>query len=144
MNKSDIEKSKQLLFEGDYTCVMCRGDVIYTSQEKGISPVLNLLENKIQIKGFSVADKIVGKAAAMLFVYGGIKEVYANVMSQSAIKMFKKYGMPFSYKIQTDQIMNREGTGICPMENCVNRVTDIEMAFTLLQLKRQELRGFVQ
>ena len=63
---TDIEHAKQLLTGEGYTCVICRGDDIHTSEKRGVAPLIELLDNKADIRGYSAADKAVGKAAAML------------------------------------------------------------------------------
>ena len=63
---TDIEHAKQLLTGEGYTCVICRGDDIHTSEKRGVAPLIELLVSKIDVRGYSAADKAVGKAAAML------------------------------------------------------------------------------
>ncbi|MDE7214149.1 MAG: DUF1893 domain-containing protein, partial [Anaeroplasmataceae bacterium] len=46
-------------------------------------------------------------------------EVYEEVLSKEAIPVFKKYNISFEYNILTDHIINRKGTGLCPMEEAV-------------------------
>ena len=75
------EKAKTLLAEGGYTCVICGGDKVYTSHERGVKPLLELLEQGAELKGFSAADRVVGKAAAFLYVLLGVSAVYAGVIS---------------------------------------------------------------
>lgn len=64
---SDIERAKELLKSKSFTCVMCKDETLYTSKKRGVVPVLEKLEQNAELKGFSVADKVIGKAAAMLF-----------------------------------------------------------------------------
>lgn len=83
----------------------------------------------INLNGFSAADKIVGKAAAMLFVSVGVREVYACVMSEQAVKVFLKYGVQHSCDTLTQAIINRTGTGLCPMEQAVKDIENPSEAF---------------
>lgn len=138
---SDIEKAKELLKNNDFTCVLCKGDTVYTSAEKGISPMLDFIKSGKKLAGFSAADKIIGKAAAMLFGLAGVKEVYGEVMSASGAKYLEKCGITYSYGTLTDKIINRSGNGICPMELTVAEIDDETAAFEALLQKRRELRG---
>lgn len=137
---TDLEKAKALLCDSDYTCVLVLDENIYTSMQKGISPMLDIIAEKKDVAGYSVADKIVGKAAAMLFAYAGVKAVYAEVISKTAVEILKKYNIPFAYGTLTDFIINRKGDGICPMEQTVSDIYELEKAYIALKNKRDELR----
>lgn len=119
---TDIEKAKDIFRSGNYTCVLCKEDITHTSTAIGISPMMDFIAVGIHLKGFSAADKIVGKAAAQLFVSAGVVEVYADVMSAQAVEIFEKHGLKFSYNTLTEAIINRAGTGLCPMEQAVQNI----------------------
>lgn len=137
---NNLKKAKELLKDSQYTCVLCKYDTIYTSTLKGISPMVEFLRNGINLKGFSAADKIVGKAAAMLFSLAEVKEVYAEVLSKSAAEYLSDRNIAFSYDTLTDKIINRKGDGICPMEKTVADLTDEKSAFEAIKNKLNELR----
>ncbi len=136
---SNIDKAKAHLQGENYTCVLCSGDILYTSYEKGISPMLDILDKHIDVRGFSAADKIVGRAAAMLFALAGVKELYAEVLSKPAAELLRKYGILFSYGTLTEAIINRKGDGICPMEEAVSGIDDLDQAFHAIKNKRDAL-----
>lgn len=137
---NNLKKAKELLKNGQYTCVLCKGNVIYTSTLKGISPMVGFLGDDIDLNGFSAADKIVGKAAAMLFSLAGVKEVYAEVLSKSAAEYLSDRNIAFSYGTLTDKIINRKGDDICPMEKTVADLTDEKSAFEAVKNKLNKLR----
>lgn len=137
---SDIEKAKKLLSGGNFTCVLCKGDTSYTSTGKGVSPMLTFLENGTELRGFSAADKIVGKAAAMLFVCAGVTEVFAEVMSKAAVNYFNERGITCSYGVLTDKIINRKGDGLCPMELAVMDIEDEKLGFSAIKNRFDEIR----
>ncbi|MGN0435927.1 MAG: DUF1893 domain-containing protein [Wujia sp.] len=119
---SNIVKARKLLETGGYTCVLCKEEVLYTSKERGIAPLLKWIDTGEAMSGFSAADKIVGKAAAFLYVILGVREVYAPVMSEAAKGIFLKNGIAFSYDILVEAIRNRTDTGSCPMDAAVRNV----------------------
>jgi hypothetical protein len=121
---TDIEHAKQLLTGEGYTCVICRGDDIHTSQKRGVAPLMELLDGGADIRGYSAADKAVGKAAAMLFVLLGVGEIYAVVMSRSAKKILDEYGIKYSCGEEVEYIINRKKDGMCPMEKAVVEIDD--------------------
>ncbi len=134
----DITKAKTIL-ESGYTCVLVKGKMSLTSKRNGIVPMVKFLNDGIGLEGFSVADKIVGKAVAMLFVLAKVKEVYAEVLSKTAISVLEANGISYSYKILTDNIINRQGTGLCPMEETVKDIFDCKQAYEKIKVKLASL-----
>ena len=113
---NDLQKAISILESGNHTCVLCKGDAVYISNKSGIAPMVGFISEGIDLKGFSVADKIVGKAAAMLFALAGIKNAYGDVMSIGGLEFLEQNGIGASYSVLTEKIINRSGTDICPME----------------------------
>jgi predicted transcriptional regulator len=103
--------------------------------------MVEFINSGLDLNGFSAADKIVGKALAMLFALCKVKEVYAVVMSQGAIKIFEKYKIKYSYKTLVEAIINREGTGPCPMEAAVKDIDDLSEALYAIKNKLEFLRS---
>ena len=75
MKNCDLERAREIFDSGDYTCVLCKGEVTLTSTERGVKPLLNWLDGENVLKGFSAADKVVGRAAAFLYILMEVKEV---------------------------------------------------------------------
>lgn len=125
-----LERAKTLLSSTDSTIAVVSVDDVYTSQERGVKPLLHLLtEKKGFLKGASVADKVIGKAAALLMVLGEIKEVHTLIISEPAIKVFEKHNTPCFYDKKVDRIVNRTGDGLCPMETLCLDVEEPQEAF---------------
>ena len=131
-----LERAKTLLSSTDSTIAVVSVDDVYTSQERGVKPLLHLLtEKKGFLKGASVADKVIGKAAALLMVIGEIKEVHTLIISEPAIKVFEKYNIPCFYDKKVDRIVNRTGDGLCPMESLCLDVEEPQEAFMAITNK---------
>ena len=65
-----------ILDEGGYSCVIAQGDHIRTFTRRGVADLYDLLqEDAAFLHEASVADKVIGKAAATLMVLGQVKEV---------------------------------------------------------------------
>lgn len=119
-----IETAKKILVSGNYTCViMNKSATIMLSDKRGVLPLMEFIKN-YGVKGCILADKVIGKASALLCIKAGFKEVYAHVMSESAEEVLKNSSIQYSYKQKTPAIKNREGTGLCPMENLSGDVID--------------------
>lgn len=131
MNRN-LNKAKQLLSEGA-SLVIVNGGGVLTYNEHGIKTLLSLQTGSLT--GAFVADKIVGKAAAMMLVRGGAIEVYAEVISRPALEVFKKHKIICLYGTVVPNIINREKTGLCPMEEAVLAVDDIKKAYGILMQK---------
>ncbi|MBQ7980841.1 MAG: DUF1893 domain-containing protein [Oscillospiraceae bacterium] len=137
---TNLEKAKKILKDSGCTCVLCNGEQIYTSTERGVKPMLEFIDSGTDLRGFSAADKVIGKAAAMLFCHAGVAEVYADVMSKAAADFLSGRGIPFSYGTLTDKIINRKGDGICPMEQVTAEISDTEEAICAIKKRLAELR----
>ncbi len=138
--QNDLTRAVQLLNEADSTCVLCKGETTHISRKSGISPMLDWITGGMELNGFSAADKIVGKAAAMLFDLAGIREIHAQVLSQSALDYLNAKNIAVSYDALTPYIINRRGDGICPMEEVTAAICDPQEALTALRHKREQLR----
>ena len=136
----DLENAKQLL-KDNLTCVMVNVDTVYTSDLKGIAPLLSYINQDINIEGFSIADKVIGKASALLCVYAKVKEVYAEILSEDGKKILEEYKIPYSYKTLVPFILNRNKDDKCPMEKAVENCDDPNMAIKLLNDKINSLRN---
>ena len=124
---STLEKAKRLLAEGDYTCVFCKDETVLTSRRRGVAPLLDLLDEGGGVKGFSAADKVVGKAAAMLYLLLGVD-------------VLKGYGVFVKYGILTDAIRNRDNTGFCPIETAVQSAASPVQALAAIRCRLEEMK----
>lgn len=134
----DLEKSKQILEDGGYTVVLVCGDRTLTSRERGVAPLLDWIGCGADFKGYSASDKVVGKAAAFLYVLLGIKRLYAQVISAPALEVLGSESIEVSFGQVVENIKNRTGTGICPMESCVLGIDNPRDA--LLEIKKTRER----
>lgn len=134
-----LDYAQKLLSEGIHTCVIYNGKELYTSSERGVKPLVLWYLNKMDFSDFSAADKVVGRATAFLYILLGVKHIYANVISRTALSILEKYDISAIYNILTDNIMNRSGDGICPFEECVLYTEDPHEAYRKIYLKMQEL-----
>ena len=125
-----LNKAKSLLKSTDSTLCVVSGDDVFTSQERGVKPLLFLLKEKKELlKGASVADKVIGKAAALLMALGEIKEVHTLIISEPALQVFENHKIKYFYDKKVDRIINRTGDGLCPMESLCIVVEEPKEAF---------------
>lgn len=129
--KDLIEQARAELYKEDNcSCIILKANkIIYKSYKKGIAPLVEALQN---IDGAVVADKIMGKAAALICAYGNAKGVYAHVMSRGAQQVLTQHGIIFNFAVSVESIINRSGTDICPMEKLVLKTDCPKKAFDLI------------
>ena len=132
---TDVETAARILTANDYTCVLCKNGTIHTTTLRGVKPLVQWLESGMDVRGFSAADKVVGKATAFLYCLLGVKEVYAQVMSEGALEVLRGHGVCARYDTLVKHIVNRKGDGICPFEAAVWDITAPEEARTAILAK---------
>ena len=109
---TDIEKAKEAL--GTHSIALCKNGKVITSDKRGVAPLAEFIWCSTDISGFSAADRVVGKAAAMLMIKAGITEVFALTISENAERLLKSHGVQVSFMTRAGRIMNRDKTGACP------------------------------
>ncbi len=136
---STIEQAKQLLHKEQLTCAVLGGEHTYTSTQRGIAPLMRWIAEGVDMQGYSAADKVVGKAAAYLYVLLGVAEVYALVISQPALEVLERYNIAVWYESLVPAIRNRTDTGFCPMETAVLEIEDTNEAYLVLKAKLEAM-----
>ena len=139
MITKDLTKAKELLRAGEYTNVLCLDENIHTSVQRGVKPLVVWLESKKDFKNYAAADKVVGKATAFLYLLLGVKAVYSQVISRSALHTLTRHEIHTEYDTLAENITNRQGNGICPFEAAVLDIQDAETAYKVIRQKMNEL-----
>lgn len=138
--KTDLQKARELLDAGNFTCVVCCENQVYTATQRGVAPLLNWLDSGLDLTGFSAADRVVGRGAAFLYCLLGVREVYARVMSLPAAQVLQSYEIHAQADIFVEGIINRTGTGPCPFEAAVINIEDAQEALAAIREKRRQLQ----
>lgn len=125
---------------GGHTLCLVRNGEKLTHDGRGVSPMAELIASGRDLTGYTAADLVVGRAAAMLFVLAGIKSVYAVVISRGGLDYLKERGVEVEYGIVTDVIMNRLGTDRCPMEKAVEGITDPQEGYEAIVKALEEIK----
>ncbi len=128
---NNIFDLKNILLKENHTIVIYKNDAsVHTSNDRGVAPLMKLLkEDKTQLQDTMIADKVIGKAAALLMAYGKVKEVYTPTISAPALQVFKNYNIDIHYDKEVERIINRKGDGLCPMETLCLNIETPEEAF---------------
>ena len=135
---TDLLKAKEILSQG-HPAVICKGDSVFTSDANGIKPLNWWLRDGYTFEGYSAADRVVGRAAAFLYVLLKVKEIYAELLSDSAVEVLERYGIPYSFNKRVPNILNRTGDDLCPMEKIAIGHEEPEACYEALKIKIAEL-----
>lgn len=130
----DKEKIIEILHQGGYSCVIENSGEIYTFTQRGVKDLFTILKESPEImKGAFIADKVIGKGAAALMILGGVEEIYADVISNNAIKLLQDCKIMHSFAKSVPHIINRNGDGVCPVETLCNTVNTPEECLPLIE-----------
>jgi hypothetical protein len=131
---NDLEHAKQILHSSAYTFVVVKdGRELAHGARDGIGELLELVHCEGErLRGASLADKIVGKAVAMVAVYAGITGIYTPLGSDAARRVLDQYGIPFQSERTVPLIRNKRDDGPCPLERLTEPLSEPAAAVTAL------------
>jgi hypothetical protein len=134
----DLNLAKKTLFEEKLSLVVAKnGKLLFRSKSHGVSDLLAMIEDLGQLsEGASLADSIVGRAAALLCAYSKIVAVYGANMSEGAMSVLKANGIKCEHGTIVPRILNREKNDICPFDKAVTGIEDPRIALDRLKSVR--------
>jgi len=114
----DLELAKAILRGKSLSLVIVkRGKPIFESHSSGIGGLLQAMNDLGNVlSGASAADRVVGRAAALLLTCSRTKEIYATTISKEGLKVLEENGIPVEYDNLVPKILDKEGRNICPFE----------------------------
>jgi len=136
----DLQKAKELLKAGSFTCVICDGDTVHTTSKRGIAPLLEWFDSGELNRGFYAADRAVGKAPACIYALMGAKAVYANLMTDAAVEIFERFGIDCEYALRVPMIRNRTDTDFCPVELAVKDISEPNDVVAATRKKLEDMK----
>ena len=134
-------ESIDLLHELKCSCVICNGEAVRTFNQRGVKDLLHLLDTEPQLlDGSFIADKVVGKGAAALMILGKVVDLHADVLSKPAAELLDREGIPYTFGQMVENIINRQGDGICPVESLCSECQTAQVCLPLIKNFIQGLR----
>jgi hypothetical protein len=114
----DLNMAREILEKEELTLAIVKdGKCIYKSKKRGIYPLyIAVRDIKNDMKGSSAADKVIGRGAAQLYAYAEIGCVYSSLVSKGTKEVFEEAGIEFIADKVVPKIMNRDKSGMCPVE----------------------------
>ena len=138
----DIEIAKQQLYDKHLTLAIAKdGNILFQTDSHRISGFMRAIEELgTQLSGASVADRVAGKALALLCVFAEIREVYAEVLSKKAQAIFEANNVTLHWKQLVDNVLDLNKVGVCPFEKVAAEISDPKKSFTAFKDLREKMK----
>ena len=108
--------------------------IIFETKAQGIMGLLNAIEDLgTKMRRSSIADKIVGRAAALLCAYSRVSAVYAVTMDENGLQILRDKNIVCQFEKIVPYILNQKQDSICPFEKLLINISDPEEAFEKLR-----------
>jgi len=139
--REDLEIAKKALHGKNLTLAIVKeSKLLFESKAHGVSAFLEALEKLgPKMKDAAVADKVVGKAVALLCIYAGIRAVYAPNLSLKAKQVLERNAVHIKWKTLVDKILDASGTDICPFEKAAMEISNPAEAYEKLKALSKRL-----
>jgi hypothetical protein len=136
---NDLEKAIEILKTSDKTLVLVKGDEVITFDARGVKPLLELIDSGKDYQEYSFADKVIGRASAFLYLVLGANDIYTNIISKGALNLLENKVNLKCEKV-VENIINRKGDDICPMEKATTGIECKEEALIAIRKRLEELK----
>ncbi|MGQ9530091.1 MAG: DUF1893 domain-containing protein [Candidatus Bathycorpusculaceae bacterium] len=143
MEKKDLTLAKNRLSkEKNLTLTIAKnGEIIFETSSHGISGFLEAVEKLgKKLEEASAADKIVGKAIALLCVHAKVRYVYATTLSKGGKKIFEEYGVYHEWDNLVENILDFNKAEVCPFEKLATEISNPNEAYSRLKALQNSLK----
>jgi hypothetical protein len=111
-----------------------RGEIV-EFRNPGVADLFNLVDKFPHfLERGLVADRVIGRGAALLLVKAGVTRVFASIMSEPAREVLRDAGIDAGCDRLVPNIINRTGTGICPVEQLTASISNPAEAMDKIRL----------
>jgi hypothetical protein len=131
MKMDDLKLAKKELDSTDVNIVFVKnGKIVFSSNEDGVKGFLSAIKKfGVGLSNSSAADRIAGRAVALLCLYAKIKSIFAKTMSESCKDVLQKNGIVFEFEKIVPNILNKDKNGVCPLERLTTKIENPQIAF---------------
>ena len=128
-----LEYAKQQLQTKHNTLTVLKRDASFETQEDSFHTILGKLrEDKDFFSGSVAASRLVGRASALLLLYGGVREVYAETVSIPAVECFRSHRVKIAYDHLIDRISPKDNALLASYESQCLDISSPFQAYSLL------------
>lgn len=137
-----FEEAKQMIRQNSAECVVVKDNkIVAVERGRGVSPLLNLYDNRKELmKDAVIVDKVIGRAAAFIVIKGGASQVFGKITSEDAVSLLAKHKIPVTHDLLVHRILNQKRNGLCPLEDSVKTAEDADTALKSMRKRILELR----
>jgi hypothetical protein len=141
--KTDLEIAKKRLTENHVSLsIVKKGKILFESSSSGLQDLFAAVDKLgASLRNASIADQIVGRAAAFLFVYSLANSVFAVTISEKGLKLLEQNRVSAEFRNIVPNVLNKERTDVCPFEKLVLNCRDAKEAFSILGNVFRHARG---
>ena len=113
------------------------GRVIFRSSSKGLLPHLETIRRlgREALRGAVMADKIVGRAAALMMLYSLPSEVHAGIITIGGRRLLEGGGVRVFYVEEVEAVKVEDGEICCPFESMVQGICNPEEAYRAIEAR---------
>jgi hypothetical protein len=143
---TDLDVAKSELYDEGLTLAIAKnGEVLFETRSHRISGFLDAVEKLgSRLAGASLADRVAGKAIALLCVYAKISEVYAEVLSRKAKGVFEENRIRHEWRELVDNILDSNKSGVCPFEKAASAISDPKEAYKAFKRLQESFKACKQ
>jgi len=130
-----VNRARIALTHGDKTFVIV-GDtkLAYYSEERGLYPLLNLIEQEpSKLEGSIIGDRIVGRAAAFLCIFAKVKAVFALYIADEAVDLLENHGITATWRETVPYIVEKDLTSRYKLDLLLKDVEDPRQAVDMVR-----------
>jgi hypothetical protein len=128
---NDLETAKTQLIQNQLTLIFIKNNnILFKTRSHRISGFLTAIkELDRKLEDASVADKVVGRAVALLCGYARIKAIYAETLSMKAVDVLEKAGIACEWNGLVDTILDTNKDDVCPFEKAAAQISNPKDAY---------------
>jgi hypothetical protein len=128
---NDIETAKTQLIQNHLTLIFIKNNnILFKTKSHRISGFLTAIQDlDRKLENASVADKVVGRAVALLCAFSRIKAIYAETLSMKAVDVLEKAGVTYEWKGLVDTILDTNKNDVCPFEKTAAQISSPKDAY---------------
>jgi hypothetical protein len=124
----DLENAKKRLKERNLSLVAVKNEkIIFETKLSGLRGFIQAIKSlDKELTDSSIADRVIGRAAALLSAYSHISAVFAVTISEEGVKVLKDNDIAYCFENCVQKILNSKKCDICPFEKLTMNLTPAE------------------
>jgi len=114
--------------------------LIFSSQKERLLPLLEYMDTCVPYEhDVTIFDRVVGNAAALLFMLVNCKEVFSPLASDIAVATLDTRGIRYHFMDTVPCIQNQRRDDLCPMEKLSIGKEPEEFYQALIELRKHKI-----